>query len=974
MAADHNVLSGKISEQLEIHLMGNLSKLLDEEEGRMIKMVELVNSFTSPENKTNEELAVHITEQRKLIEDVWEEPVKRKIREVLPDFFLSTQSIFDDLDEAINKEQDKSRFEAQKEDGRTIRFKKFFKRAGYKTSRAFTKSKSKRKGKYWSHTIPLRNLAKKHFEEVLILELRSVDASFIKELNSQYLNLRDWVLAKTDGAELPESEISKSSISAFKEAVLESQQSQISSIMEKLTQNYVSDYEKAGTLELPARTLADSDIDKDIAQAEIKWTKDDLEWRNTIFALFEEWRSDLDLYTLKHKALSELRLFQSAQIKKLGEHIDPEIQEIRKFIEEANEVIKAKKEPLSKELKVLNYKASKKLDKELIPRLCEKLASQDISSLINKLEVSIRQSVEELSDEHVIVKTNTYDQALKTDQLARISPYELIAFETLAQFQEELKKIKHALFQSLEKTTVAYKDLDHIITFSLVSSIAAIEEEQKSDDEAEKVALDGLQRALNRLNETRKTLEDAMHQNSELLEQVVVRFCEKIMELTVNENVGELRLRITRAKAARHAEEMRRELNEKLVARRKAAAEGIRSAYRNVSNFFNLVSEKFILTASKPALTKEVSDFLIESRQAIDKLPLIYRRLYQIEPLTDLELFEGRTQEIEAFKKSFKSWQQGRYAATAILGEKWGGLTTFLNYAIKESKFPHSVIRFSIKENICQEDKFLAYMSDALEVKDLKQIDQLIEHLNAGPKKVIVLEDLQNMYLRKVNGFKSLQLLFEVITHTHTNVFWVTTTTLYTWSYLSKTINIAEYFSYTIEMGNLSSEQIVNIIWKRNRISGFNIRFEPDEETKDDKKFNKLGDEAQQALLKEEFFEGLNAFAKSNISLALIFWLLSTTAVDDNTITIGSFKKPNLNFLKVLSMNKIHALHALILHDGLTVHQLAEVISITPSASKLLLMALEEDGIVFREGSGFTVNTIVYRDTISLLKSRNLIH
>ncbi len=67
--------------------------------------------------------------------------------------------------------------------------------------------------------------------------------------------------------------------------------------------------------------------------------------------------------------------------------------------------------------------------------------------------MNIRQNVEALSDEHVIVKSTNYDKPIKSDELASISPYELIAFETLAAFQEELKRIKKDLFAALEKTT-----------------------------------------------------------------------------------------------------------------------------------------------------------------------------------------------------------------------------------------------------------------------------------------------------------------------------------------------------------------------------------------------------------------------------------------------------------------------------------------------------------------------------------------
>ena len=199
--------------------------------------------------------------------------------------------------------------------------------------------------------------------------------------------------------------------------------------------------------------------------------------------------------------------FKSAQIKKLVENIDPEIMAIRTFIRRGFIFAQQIQRILvSKELKRIYYEANKVLDKKLVPALCEKLESQNIVSLIHRLENSIFQSVEELSDEHVVVKITEYDEPIPTDELSRISPYELIAFETLVRFQNELKVIKKNLFDTLEDITRDSRDLDHIVTFSLNSAISALEEESKTDEEVMEVAQEGLKRALNRLNGNRALL------------------------------------------------------------------------------------------------------------------------------------------------------------------------------------------------------------------------------------------------------------------------------------------------------------------------------------------------------------------------------------------------------------------------------------------------------------------------------------
>jgi len=965
-----------IKSSLREHYVAAIEKQIDGEIGQMQKIISAANFFNNlPSNEqcAHAKIADYKAQLHSLINDTWSDPEEKKFTEAYNELTEAIQSNIDSLNEKQVREQKRERFQVLSEDSFSIVFQKAIKRSFFELSimpRGFANlfRKQKLESRYWKHTIPLQNLARRQFQEKMILDLKEVTNHFFRGLSAKYSEIKLWeeTLGQTKNGTI------NKGLKDFKKDLLTQINDTLDHIVETRSEIFLSEREKAGTIEFPNHQLTDRSIARSIDQSEKDWTRNNLEWKNNIYALFEEWRYDLDINTLKHKTLAELEEFQIGQIDRLGEHINPEINEIREFIKEANQTLSKSGESLPKELKKINYQAGKKLDKELVPKLCDKLSGKLVTNLIDKLEIVVCRNVELLSDEHVIVKKSTYDEPLKTEELYKISPYELIAFEMLTALQEKLSTAKKELFSSLETTTANATDLDHIVTFSLSSAISA-SEEGKSNEEALSIAKEGLERASNRLAETKEQLDASILKNSELLTVGVNQFCSDIMELTENENVRQLRLRITKAKAAKQADEVRKQLSEKVQNRRVWLYSASTHAKDQIVHFVDQVGEKFILTASKPAISKQVSDFLIESQLAIDKLPLIYQKLYQIEPLEDLELFEGRKQEFEELKGAFENWKKGRFAATAILGEKWGGLSTFLNYVIKEAKFKYPVKRFTIAESINTQEEFLELMKKVLKDESLENFGQLIDTLNSGQQRVIILEDIQNLYLRKVNGFGAIEAVLQLITSTSQNVFWVVTTTIYTWEYLNKTINIQEFFSYNIRLGKFSDEQIVNIIWKRNKISGFDILFEASNKLIEDRKFKALAESEQQQLLKKRFFSDLNAFAESNVSMALLFWLLSTKKVDQSTITIGTFIKPDLNFLTVLSMDKIYVLHALILHDGLTETQLSEVLNISQTTSRMALLALFEDGIIFKK-EVFMVNPIVYRNTIGLLKNRNLIH
>ncbi|MEL7146573.1 MAG: hypothetical protein AAFO69_09420, partial [Bacteroidota bacterium] len=899
--------------------------------------------------------------------------------EAYPALTVSLPAIISQLETSVISIQHKDRFVSKPADSIQVKTSKLIKRTAFALQKSpvhlLNLLRSEKVAvQYWHHNVPLQHLATKDLYAGLVTELTKVTHTVFLEISNAYYDLKIWE-SGLNTASSDDCQAKTVKLDQLKSQLILAVEEQIDAILGDVFQKYEQDKLIAGTVELPARKLTEKAVTESLADAQIKWTENNARWKNTIFALLEKWRTELDILILKYHAQMELDGFQDAQIKKLADDIDPEIDAISAFISNASASLENETEATAKAIKKIVYQASKQLDKDLVPKLCDKLASKNISGLINKLEVAIKKQVEQISKEHIIVEEARFDRPIDDDDLKRISLNELVHFEILSSFQSELDLVKKSLFSSLEIATSEVSDLDNIIAFNLNSAISAYEEEQKSYEEASSIALDGLNRALSKLENCREMLKGSLNENTEKLTATVNRFCENVFKLTDHENLRQLKLRITKAKAALQAEQVKKEMQERLQSRVQKTLSFGKDSLAKGRDTLQQLSEKFILTAGKPTLTRDISDFLLASQRAIDRLPLIYKRLYRIEPLEDLELFEGRLTEIEAFKTAFASWQKSSYTTTVIIAEKWGGTTTFINFLVKREKLPYSVKRYAITGSIATAaDLVTVLCREVIKNDEPQTVEEIAAYLNAGSKQIIALENIQNLYLRKPGGFEGIKAFLKLISLTCQNVFWVTSSTVYSWTYLKNTIQINEVFSNEIQLTDFTREQITNVILKRNRISGFNIRFLPDKENATDKKFLKYDDEKQQSILKEAFFSSLNSFSKSNVSLALIFWLLSTREVDDQTITIGEFEQPNLNFISSLSMNKAYILLALVLHDGLHVKELCEVLNMDQNTCEQSLFALQKDGVLLFQEDRYMVNTIIYRNVISLLKSKNLLH
>ena len=971
-------ITKKIRVCLQQNYLPVIQKDLETQANHMSEIIKLVNRSVDCKNHSaNQSIAEFREKLHLLISTSWTQEADQTLPSTYPELYQSLQLLLENIDVRQVNEQRKERFYPQQGDGFLVRIGKWNKLLLFKISRIPVYLNSNASTiRYWNHSVLLRNLISRQLSVHLIPGLKKATEYYFRNLCAEFLCIKNW--EQTHSEVIKSEEILHFSQSCpepkdVKERIWDGIQTIIDESLESFDSAVRVTYALAGTIEYPNNQLRNETIEKIRVDAEKTWAKIRSGWGNTIHALFEEWRFDLDLFTLQSKTLAELDDYQASQLKRRAEQIEPELEAINAFIKETRASLQVDSKSFVTALKKGHYQARKKLDLVLVPSLTEKLSSRHITNLIDKFEKEVHESIHVMSTDSVIVKTNSYDHPLKSDELYPIRLNELIDFEILTAFRNKLDKVRKELFSSLEQTVSVANDIDHIITFSLSSAISLYQEEG-DQQEASAIAIDGLERASNRLVETNENLHSSLQHSTEILHGAVKEFCDEIKALTVNENVSELRMRIVKAKAVHQADEVKKQFGAKFTLKIKILLSALKRITDLWVQFFLKVKGRFVLTAGKPIMSKEVSDFLVESRSAIDSLPVIYQRLYQIEPLEDLELFEGRGRELEEVNLAFENWERGRFATTAILGEKWGGLTSFVSYIIKASKYPYAITRYSVKENICTEKKLVALMQTIFKNESLENLEMITEYLNEGPRRIVILEDIQNFYLRKVGGFESLRSLFQIIINTNSNIFWVTTTTIYSWQYIDKTINISEYFSYIIEMGEFSNDEIINIIWKRNRISGFNIRFLPSAEHATSKKFNVLSQEQQQALLKKRFFTQLNLFAKSNVSMALLFWLLSTRSIDNNIITVGTFSPPDLNFIKVFSLDKIYVLHALILHDGLNTQQLSQVLSSSNTACRLTLLALFEDGIVFAKNETYYVNPLVYRNIIGLLRAKNLIY
>jgi hypothetical protein len=578
-----------------------------------------------------------------------------------------------------------------------------------------------------------------------------------------------------------------------------------------------------------------------------------------------------------------------------------------------------------------------------------------------------------MKDKRIIYSNNKYNAPISKSELSHFNPKELVKIDIFNRFSEENKKLKTEVVRVLEKLQVNLKDLSSIVDYNLDSAINSVKDQDNQED-IKSIALEGVERTrakVANLEEELTGLQELINGN---LRKAIDKMNDSLVELTDNENITELLLQLAKAKAVEKTNFFKRNLIKNIRAIVPLAYRYLRGKYFKLSEFITKLLKKSGFLGSREGITAELSDFLNQAEEAIQKLPYVYRRLYRIKPLEEEVFFEGRSKELKRLQDAYQNWESGNYSTCSLIGEKGSGASSIFNFFLKDLP-KKKVIRHKLNQAYSTEEDFISFFRTLLNKPKLNNLDEIADAINEGSVKVITLEDLQHFYLKKINGFDAINLLFDLISKTTKSTFWVIEITSYTWDYLEKTINIGRYFKYTIKLDPLSEEQIVSLIMKRHRVSGYNLKFKPINLSRvEQRKLKRLNEEETQEELKKSFFKSLNQFAQSNISLALLYWVRSTQEVTNNTIVIGNLDNMRFNFLGNLNQHYIFTLHSLLLHDSLNLKEHAELFHQSEHQSRMTLMVLEDNGIVKSEEGRFRINRLLYRQAVNELRKKNILH
>lgn len=694
-------------------------------------------------------------------------------------------------------------------------------------------------------------------------------------------------------------------------------------------------------------------------------------WRITFYALFEDWRFREKLFAfiqeVKLLSLEVSSIFSGRIRTKLYPELEKQNDFTSRLLLELPDPDKASMEELKsflvKELYSMNKEKQQNLQDS--PGLEE---AEGIPGILQKLESSIQEKLQVFPPKVGVVNDPDYEKGIKQTEIRYFSPREFLEFSSLAEFIQVNQKLKADLSKVLEKTIREFREFDQIIDFYLDSAVALTQKPGIKEKEVVGVFREGITRLEGICQRNQQMLGVLEREKWSEISANTETFIDSVRKLEDNDNIINIYTRLLKSKALASS-----------VQNKSRLISGVKSLSVRISQYssehfkwlrasYEDIRKRLKLDSGSATITSEISNYLAGIRTRITELPVIYQYLFESAPVKELNLFLKRDADTGKLDQALAAWEKGNFAATLVSGETGSGCSSLLQYYAKSLKSQYPIVNFQVENFYYRAEDYYSLINEIFNQEDIRDKETLAQFLSTLSDKIVIVDGLERLFVRKVNGFECLHRFLSLVVNTDESIFWICSVSKNAFNYLNRTVSLSEHFDYILDIDNMKGSDIREIIMKRNRLSGYSIQFlKSTGESEDDSP-------AIQEELEEAYFMDLEKSSGGNIGLSLTYWLQSVQSIGDEGIKVEKFFVPDLEFLNNLPARKTYALLLVIMHEKISVEYHSLVCNCSSKESSALLSILKEDSILVRQGEYFYLNGVLYKHVVKLLRDRNLIH
>ncbi|MEX2465570.1 MAG: hypothetical protein WD995_01585 [Gemmatimonadota bacterium] len=380
-------------------------------------------------------------------------------------------------------------------------------------------------------------------------------------------------------------------------------------------------------------------------------------------------------------------------------------------------------------------------------------------------------------------------------------------------------------------------------------------------------------------------------------------------------------------------------------------------------------------------------------------VPLVYQRLFSLDPVTDASFLVGRAVEIADTAQHWRRWREHDGVPLVLRGDPGSGVTSFIRIATDTlADEGAQVVRVDVERRIGTEEELVRLVAPSLGLEPADTLGDLAERIlrlpgDTGMPEVVVLDGLEHLYLRVPGGTDVLERFLTFMSETEPRIFWLTGVGQPAWKLIAKFEPTAVSQVDDVELRPLSVERLKETVLQRHRRSGLRLRFaEPREgRTLLKRRLRRLrGTDTHQKVLEDDFFERLHRVSMGNLKLALFHWLLAADFEQtEGEVLMQPPRTPDFGVLEALDQTHNFTLKALLEHRTLTLDEYRAVFRMTRQESyqifeslqnRRLIEALQDaqtdtpDDSEINRASRYRIRPLLVGAIVGHLRTLNIVH
>ena len=609
---------------------------------------------------------------------------------------------------------------------------------------------------------------------------------------------------------------------------------------------------------------------------------------------------------------------------------------------------------------------------QLLPAIFKESREHHPQKQLNQTLAALESTLDQFPQKTSLLFYQNFKSPLPKIKTKELGFAEIIQIEVFDQIQRDLIEFLEEEVQPFETLLRDLEQLDQLMDINLNSLLLQFQEKTPFQVDPDLVNA-SFNRVFESLSNLKKIDAELRNKSQTFLMEQQQRISSHALKLLDNEKVLAIQLKLAQLRARERFREYRLRLLKLALSnwpKLKTKLEYYGKKLSGRANYFKRLIGLIQATPQELRLKTLVTDI----QNKINKLPFVYRHIFRNSPLEDDRFFLARNIELEQVQFSFEQYLKHQHGTLAIVGEKGAGKSSLWMILSQNLFKKYPTFNIQIDHTCLVESQLCQLFNDSFQFqsKNLKELEE--EILKRDQVAIVSLENLDKLFLRVHGGFDLLKGLILLQHRTQRKVFWIDFSSTLSWEYLDQIMHVSHQFENIIQLSAPSIVEIEELIMQRHSLSGFQLQFEPNPEQKDRKKFKKLHS-TQEIFqqLNEEFFEDLYNLSGGNIGLALFHWIRSVESTLETKIVFQNSLHWNTQSLNQLDPMEIYTLSAILLHDHLTVEEVAQIFRITLQESQIRLDLLTEKGIVKALDHSYQVHPLFYKGLVHLLKAKNLL-